>query len=98
MLTKLINIAFTSGQTLKSWRKAIVSMIQKKKEDGTFTSLILICTARIRQNCIQNFSKSLGRAASIKSACNEQAQRAFLKDGCTSQCISIALNVSKILK
>ena len=33
ILTLLVNIALKEGQTLPSWRKAIVSMIPKKKDD-----------------------------------------------------------------
>ena len=40
MLLLLINVAFESGKTLESWRKAVVSMIPKRKEDGSLTTLI----------------------------------------------------------
>jgi hypothetical protein len=40
LLTSLINISFKEGQTLESWRKAIISMIPKRKDDGSFTSLV----------------------------------------------------------
>ena len=40
ILTFLINIALYQGKTLKSWRKAIISMIPKRKDDGSFTNKI----------------------------------------------------------
>ena len=40
ILTDLINVAFQAGQPLQSWKKAIISMIPKKKEDGSFTNMI----------------------------------------------------------
>src|SRR5689334_5045334 len=40
ILTFLINTALRHGSTLKSWRKAIISMIPKRKEDGSFTNRI----------------------------------------------------------
>jgi hypothetical protein len=40
MLLLLINVAFESAKTLESWRKAVVSMIPKRKEDGSLTTLI----------------------------------------------------------
>ena len=40
ILTYLVNIALKNGSTLKSWRKAIISMIPKRKDDGSFTTKI----------------------------------------------------------
>ena len=40
LLLWLINRALLQGETLKSWRKAVISMIPKRKEDGSFTNLI----------------------------------------------------------
>jgi len=40
ILTHLINISLGHGKTLKSWRKAIISMIPKRKDDGALTTLI----------------------------------------------------------
>src|SRR5690349_19090489 len=40
ILTEIINVAFDSGQSLPSWRKAIISMIPKKNEDGSYTKSI----------------------------------------------------------
>ena len=40
ILTYLINVALRKGKTITSWRKAIISMIPKRKEDGSFTSHI----------------------------------------------------------
>ena len=40
ILTSFINTAFEDGQTLASWRKAIITMIPKKRDDGTLTTLV----------------------------------------------------------
>ena len=39
-LVAIINISFQSGSSMVSWRKAIISMISKKKDDGSFTDQI----------------------------------------------------------
>ena len=40
ILTAIINTALNSGQSLRSWRKAIISMIPKKNEDGSPTKFV----------------------------------------------------------
>jgi hypothetical protein len=40
ILAWLISRALVSGKSLKSWRKAVISMVPKRKEDGSFTNLI----------------------------------------------------------
>ena len=103
IITILINVALESGQSLESWRKAIVTMIPKRKEDGSFTSLV----SEMRPiSVLQEFGKiasklladRLGRILLSDPSIMNPAQRAFLKDGCTSQCINIALNVLEALK
>ena len=39
-LLDLINEAITTGSTFKSWRRSIITMIPKKKEDGSLTSSV----------------------------------------------------------
>ena len=39
-LVSFINTAFDGGETLLSWRKAIISMIPKRREDGSFTDRV----------------------------------------------------------
>jgi hypothetical protein len=103
LLTSMINVAFEMGQTLKSWRKAIITMIPKKKEDGSFTSLV----SEMRPiSVLQEFGKISSKILSNRLGClllkypyvMNEAQRAFLKDGCTAQCINIALNVLEDFK
>jgi hypothetical protein len=98
VLVSLINVAFSSGATLQSWRKAIVSMIPKRKEDGSFSELI----SEMRPiSVLQEFSKIASKVLANRMGeillCHPQimsrAQRAFLKDGSTSQCLNIALNI-----
>ena len=98
ILTYLINVALQSGKTIKSWRKAIISMIPKRKEDGSFTSKI----GEMRPiSVLQEFGKisakllsdRLGMILLRHPRLLNPAQRAFLKDGCTAQCIDTLLNV-----
>ena len=98
LLLSLINISFKEGQTLESWRKAIISMIPKKKDDGSFTSMV----AEMRPiSVLQEFGKISSKILSNRLGCillkhpevMNKAQRVFLKDGCTMQCINVALNV-----
>jgi hypothetical protein len=98
VLTRLINISMTYGKTLKSWRKAIISMIPKRKDDGSLTSLI---NEMRRISVLQEFGKisakllsnRLGKILLQQPNLLNSAQRAFLKDGCTAQCLSTLLNV-----
>ena len=81
-----------------SWRKAIVSMIPKKKEDGSFTSLV---TEMRPISVLQEFGKIASKILANRMGIillkhpqvMNRAQRAFLRDGCTAQCINVALNV-----
>ena len=100
LLTHLINVAFETGQTLPSWRKAIVTMVPKKKEDGSFTSLV----SEMRPiSVLQEFGKIASkilanRLGRILLAEPHILNSALLKDGCTAQCINIALNVLEDFK
>jgi len=98
ILTHLINISLGHGKTLKSWRKAIISMIPKRKDDGALTTLI----GEMRPiSVLQEFGKisakllsnRLGKILLQHPGLLNPAQRAFLKDGCTAQCINTLLNV-----
>jgi hypothetical protein len=95
ILTDLINIAYTSGQSLLSWRKAIISMIPKKDENGSFTKLV----SEMRPiSVLQEFGKisskilanRLGNILLEYPQIMTPSQRAFLKDGSTSQCLHTA--------
>ena len=37
ILLTLINVALEHGQSLPSWRKAVITMTPKRKEDGSWT-------------------------------------------------------------
>jgi len=98
ILTYLINISLRHGKTLKSWRKAIISMIPKRKDDGSLTTKI----GEMRPiSVLQEFGKISAKLLSIRLGklllqhprLLNPAQRAFLKDGCTAQCINTLLNV-----
>jgi len=98
ILTHLINTSLCQGRTLKSWRKAIISMIPKRKDDGSLTTKI----SEMRPiSVLQEFgkisakllSKRLGKILLEYPHLLNPAQRAFLKDGCTAQCTNTLLNV-----
>ena len=98
ILTSLINTSLKSGKTLISWRKAIISMIPKRKDDGSLTTLI----SEMRPiSVLQEFGKisaklisnRLGNILLQQPSMLNSAQRAFLKDGCTAQCLNTLLNV-----
>ena len=103
LLTELINVAVTSGQTPYSWRKAIISMIPKKKEDGSMSKEVKDMRPI---SVLQEFGKiaskilavRLGKILLQNPEVMTPSQRAFLKDGSTSQCLSIALNVLEDFK
>ena len=46
ILTELINIALKIGETPLSWRKAIISMIPKQKEDGSSSKEVRVTRVR----------------------------------------------------
>ena len=98
ILTHLINTSLRYGKTLKSWRKAIISMVPKRKDDGSLTTKI----GEMRPiSVLQEFGKisakllsnRLGKILLQHPRLLNPAQRAFLKDGCTAQCISTLINV-----
>lgn len=88
ILVVLINTAFENGQTLPSWRKAIISMIPKRKEDGSFTESV----SEMRPiSVLQEFGKiaskilsdRLGEIFLANPGFITSSQRAFLKNGDT---------------
>ena len=97
ILVILTNIAFKQGVSLPSW-KAVITMIPKRKEDGSWTD-------RVRDRRPISVLQELGKIASkilaerwgqillANPKIMNSSQRAFLKDGCTLQCINIVLNI-----
>lgn len=103
LLVRLINIALRRGETLKSWRKAVISMIPKRKDDGSFTNLI----REMRPiSVLQEFGKlaskiladRIGRILLQHPTILSHAQRAFLRDGSIRQCIGTLINVFEDFK
>ena len=103
MLTEFINVALATGQTPYSWRKAIITMIPKKKEDGSVSKEV----QEMRPiSVLQEFGKiaskllanRLGKILLQNPHVMSPSQRAFLKDGSTSQCLNIVLNVLEDFK
>jgi hypothetical protein len=103
LLTSFINIAFEDGKTLASWRKANITMIPKKRDDGTLTALVgemrpISVLQEFGKIASKMLSNRLGEIILQHPSVMTEAQRAFLKDGCTSQCINTALNVLEDFK
>jgi hypothetical protein len=98
VLVTLTNEALTSGATPISWRKAIISMVPKRKEDGSLTNAV----GEMRPiSVLQEFGKISSKLLAVRMGdiilrnpkLMNKAQRAFIKDGNTSQCITTALNI-----
>ena len=89
ILTALVNTSLRLGVTLPSWRKAIISMIPKRKDDGTFTSLInemrpISVLQEFGKISAKLLSNRLGEILLVHPEILNPAQRVFLRDGCTS--------------
>ena len=101
-MTKLLlfffKAAFTQGTTLPSWRKSVITMIPKRKEDGSWTEKVKDMRPI---SVLQEFGKIAAKVLAERWGCIllkhpqilNAAQRAFIKDGCIQQCISTALNI-----
>jgi hypothetical protein len=103
ILTALINVIFAHGQSLLSWRKAIISMIPKKNEDGSSSKFISdMRPISVLQEFGKLASKILANRIGLILLDNPNimsaAQRAFLKDGSTSQCLHTAINILEDFK
>jgi len=94
----LFKIAFTVGRTLPSWRKSVITMIPKRREDGSWTDKVKDMRPI---SVLQEFGKIAAKLLAERwgnillehAHILNNAQRAFIKDGCVQQCISTALNV-----
>ena len=98
IIVLLINESLENGRTPESWRKAVISMIPKRKEDGSYTSAI----GEMRPiSVLQEFGKISSKLIAVRMGqillenpnVMNKAQRAFIRDGSTSQCITTALNI-----
>lgn len=103
ILAWLVSQAFANGKSLKSWRKAVISMVPKRKEDGSFTNLI----REMRPiSVLQEFGKlaskvlaeRIGRILLKRPKILSNAQRAFLRDGSVRQCIATLINIFEDFK
>jgi hypothetical protein len=102
-LLQLINTAYAEGKTLKSWRKSTITMVPKKKDDGSFTSIVRdMRPISVMQEFAKVASKilanRLGKILLESPTLLNRAQRAFLRDGCINQCILTAINVFEDLR
>ena len=83
ILTVLINTSIQLGTTLPSWRRAIISMVPKRKEDGSLTNLV----SEMRPiSVLQEFGKISAKLLSNRLGDIFLTLR-------TSQCINTLLNI-----
>jgi hypothetical protein len=102
-LTDLVNAAIKKGESWRCWRKSIISMIPKRKPDGSKTSKVDdMRPISVMQEFAKVTSKVLAhRLGDILLESPDilnRAQRAFLRNGCINQCIQTALNVFEDFK
>ena len=98
MLTCLFKVAFREGATLPSWRKAVITMIPKRKEDGSWTEKVrdmrpISVLQEFGKIAAKILAERWGKILLEHPQILNNAQRAFIKDGCVQQCISTALNI-----
>src|SRR6202012_5546697 len=80
------------------WRKSIVSMIPKRKADGSFTSKVedmrpISVMQELAKATSKILANRLGKIFLDSPYLLNRAQRAFLKNGCINQCIHTAINI-----
>jgi hypothetical protein len=97
-IVELVNTTIRKGESWRNWRKSIISMIPKRKPDGSYTSKVEdMRPISVMQEFAKITSKVLAdRLGSIlleSPHVLNRAQRAFLRNGCINQCIQTALNV-----
>ena len=97
-LTELMNVALRKGESWHSWRKSIISLVPKKKPDGSYTSKVEdMRPISVMQEFAKLTSKvlanRLGKILLESPNILNKAQRAFLRNGCINQCIHTAINV-----
>jgi len=98
ILVSLFKTAFTAGATLPSWRKSVITMIPKRKEDGSWTDKVkdmrpISVLQEFGKIAAKILAERWGKILLEQPHILNSAQRAFIKDGCVQQCISTALNV-----
>ena len=98
ILVSLLKVAFTAGATLPSWRKSVITMIPKRKEDGSWTEKVkdmrpISVLQEFGKIAAKILAERWGKILLEQPHILNSAQRAFIKDGCVQQCISTALNV-----
>jgi hypothetical protein len=63
ILLHLFKVAFTEGATLPSWRKSVITMIPKRKEDGSWTDRVKdMRPISVLQEFSENFSRKMGES------------------------------------
>jgi len=98
ILSRLFKVAFTEGATLPSWRRSVITMIPKRKEDGSWTDKVkdmrpISVLQEFGKIAAKILAERWGKILLEHPQILNSAQRAFLKDSCMQQCISTALNI-----
>ena len=98
ILLSLFEVAFTTGKTLPSWRKSVITMIPKRKDDGSWTDKVkdmrpISVLQEFGKIAAKILAERWGQVLLEHPQILNSAQRAFIKDGCVQQCISAALNI-----
>ena len=98
ILSRLFHVAFIEGATLPSWRRSVITMIPKRKEDGSWTDKVkdmrpISVLQEFGKIAAKILAERWGKILLEHPQILNSAQRAFLKDGCVQQCISTALNI-----
>jgi len=98
ILSCLFKVVFTEGATLPSWRRSVITLIPKRKEDGSWTDKVkdmrpISVLQEFGKIAAKILAERWGKVLLEHPQILNSAQRAFLKDGCVQQCVSTALNI-----
>ena len=97
-ISRLFKVVFTEGATLPSWRRSVITLIPKRKEDGSWTDKVkdmrpISVLQEFGKIAAKILAERWGKVLLEHPQILNSAQRAFLKDGCVQQCVSTALNI-----
>ena len=99
ILSRLFKVAFTEGATLPSWRRSVITMIPKRKEDGSWTDKVKdmrpISVLQDWQNSSKNTGRKMGKNSTGTSSNSEQCTKSIPK---RRLCATMHLNRSQYLR
>ena len=95
---EIVDLAYKQGATLPSWRKSVITMIPKRREDGSWTEKVrdmrpISVLQEFGKISAKMLAERWGKILLESPHILDSAQRAFIKDGCVQQCIATALNI-----